>query len=127
MLNQITKPLSIFAVAASLAACATAPADAHRGHQAKVVTVKVLPKAHRTYVVGGVTYYRHGGVYYRAHRGAYRVVAAPVGLRVTVLPNGYKTVRVKSGPVYVAGGTYYRATRNGYVVVKRPAGIVVRG
>lgn len=122
-----TKQIILMAAACMLTACASGPAEAHRGLHPAGVTVKVLPAAHRTVVVGKVRYYSHGGVYYRPHSGGYRVVAAPVGLRVATLPAGFVTINLKSGRYFRHGTTYYRAGKRGFVVVTRPRGVRIVG
>lgn len=127
MNHSIAKHLAALLLATSITACATAPAEAHRGLHPVGVTVKVLPRAHKTVYVGKARYYTHGGVYYRAHGSHYKVVAAPVGLRVATLPAGFVTIKVKSGRYYRYGNTYYRAGKKGFVVVARPKGIRIVG
>lgn len=89
----------------------------HRGY-----IVKTLPKNHKVVRVSGKRFFMHGGVYYASHKGRYRVVAAPFGLRVNVLPRGF--VHFAVGPVsyYYAAGNYYKPVNNYYVVVEKPDG-----
>lgn len=123
MQYPLTKQIILIAAASMLAACTTGPAKARHGLHPAGVTVKVLPSAHRTVVVGKVRYYSYGGVFYRPHNGGYRVVAAPVGLQVATLPAGFVTIKLRSGRYFRHGSTYYRAGKSGFVVVARPRGV----
>lgn len=120
MKHSVTKlVLTTAAATMLLAACASSPAEAHRGH-AIGVTVNVLPAGHRAVVVGNNRYFVHNGVYYRAQGRNFRVVATPVGLRVATLPAGFVTVNLNGSRYYRFGNTYYRPANKGFVVVKRP-------
>lgn len=114
---NITKTLATMMLAGLVAACTHTPVAAHPRHTTKNVTVTVLPKAHKTIVVGKRRYYVHNGVYYRAAGNGYRVVATPVGVHVATLPAGFVAINLKSGRYYRHGNTYYRAAKQGFVVV----------
>ncbi|SHJ36738.1 DUF6515 family protein [Aquimarina spongiae] len=80
----------------------------------------VVTKLHHPKVVvhNNVRYYRSNGVWYVKRNRGYRVVTAPVGVRVAALPRGYKVVKVRGVKYYKHRGVYYKRTGRQYVVVR---------
>lgn len=101
----------------SHAADARPPKQSHRGH-----IVKNLPKAHHTVRVSSGRYFVHRGIYYQPHRGRYRIVAAPIGLRITALPVGFISFQLNAQRYFYAAGNYYNHIDGAYFVVEKPAG-----
>ena len=79
----------------------------------------VVTKLHRPNVVvhNNVRYYRSSGVWYVKRNRGYRVVAAPIGVRVSTLPRGYKVVKVRGVKYYRYNGVYYKRSGRNYIVV----------
>jgi hypothetical protein len=73
----------------------------------------------------GLSLFFSNGVYYRPHANGYRVVAAPIGIRINALPRGYVQFYVGNEPFFYYGGTYYRNTGGYYEVVRPPVGALV--
>lgn len=70
-------------------------------------------------------YHYYNGVYYEPYNSGYRVIAAPVGIRINTLPQGYSEIPVNGVNFYYYGGTYYRNYGNGFEVTAAPFGAVV--
>jgi len=73
----------------------------------------------------GLSLFFNNGVYYRPHEHGYRVVAAPIGVRINALPRGYAELYVGRMPYYYYCGTYYRNYGGYYEVVRPPVGALV--
>jgi len=71
-------------------------------------------------------YYFHSGVYYSKINNKYKIVRAPVGIRVAVLPSAATRVVVKLKPYYYYYGTFYvKQNDNSYETVNPPVGAKV--
>lgn len=116
------KITGILLCTALLAANASTTADAWNGKHRRGHVVKILPKNHKVVRTSGKRYFVHGGVYYSPHKGQYKIVAAPFGLRVNILPKGFVHFSVGAVSYYYAAGNYYKPTDNYYIVVEKPEG-----
>ena len=66
-------------------------------------------------------FYFHSGIYYQKVNKQYKVVRAPIGLRVKVLPKAAKKVFVNWRPYYYYYGTFYVKAKDGtYETVDAP-------
>jgi hypothetical protein len=70
-------------------------------------------------------YRYYNGVYYEPYNSGYRVIAPPVGIRISTLPAGFSEIPVEGTNFYYYGGTFYRNYGNDYGVVEAPYGAVV--
>jgi hypothetical protein len=73
----------------------------------------------------GLSLFFSNGVYYRPHANGYRIISAPIGIRINALPRGYAEVFVGNMPFYYYCGTYYRNVGGYYEVVRPPVGALV--
>lgn len=71
-------------------------------------------------------YYFHSGVYYRKVNNKYRIVSAPIGIRIAVLPNEAAKIVVNRKPYYYYYGTFYiKQKDNTYETTNPPVGAKV--
>jgi hypothetical protein len=70
-------------------------------------------------------YRYYNGVYYEPYNSGYRVIAAPVGIRINSLPAGFSEIPVDGVNFYYYGGTFYRNYGSEYEVTAAPFGAVV--
>jgi uncharacterized protein YgiM (DUF1202 family) len=114
---------SLSVIAFCIVYFALQPAEAgdwnHR-HKKTAVTVRKLPRGHKTVVVKNRTYHYHGGNFYRKKGPNFVVVGAPVGAVVVSLPTGHTRVVMGTGTYFYFGGVYYQSVSTGYVVVNPP-------
>ncbi|PCE63711.1 DUF6515 family protein [Sediminicola luteus] len=103
----------------------TGPKVIYRRPVARVRVVHTLPRGTVVVSHGPYSYHYIGGIYYRPYNGVYRIVPAPIGLRVTVLPLGYRIIRVAGVSYYFYHGTFYKKKAETYVVVNAPLHAVV--
>lgn len=80
----------------------------------------VVVKLHRPKIAvhAGIQYYHARGVWYRAHGKKFKVVKAPVGIRIKRLPRGYRTVWVQGRKYYNYNGIWYSRTKGYYTVIR---------
>lgn len=87
--------------------------------------VRQLPDRHQRIKVRSRDYYYHQGIFYRpASSGAYVVVRAPLGARVSHLPAGYISFYIGPRHYFYANFTYYLWDQRAgqYVTVEEPEG-----
>jgi hypothetical protein len=71
-------------------------------------------------------YYFHSGVYYRKINNKYRIVAAPIGIRIAVLPTEATKIVVRHKPYYYYYGTFYiKQKDNSFETTNPPVGAKV--
>ena len=105
----------------SLSACAHHPHGPRHARAKSVNIVKILPANHTVIKVGAVSYFHSGGIYYQPNRsGGFRVVAAPIGIKVNALPRSYRVVKIKGVTYYSHSGAFYKRSGKKFVVVRRP-------
>ncbi len=140
---MIRNLISSLLLAAAIGVCTLAPvtdataqdksanrAAQSRSHQAARYPrvgnqVRSLPAGHHAVRVNNQNYRYHNGIFYRpGNNGAYVVVRAPIGARVTALPPGYISFGIGPRRYFYANFTYYLwdRDRSEYVVVEEPEG-----
>ena len=71
-------------------------------------------------------YYFHSGIYYRKINNKYRIVRAPIGIRVNILPATATKLFVKWKPYYYYYGTFYiQLEDKTYETINPPVGAKV--
>lgn len=86
-----------------------------------------VPKKSVVVIHSGSKYHYHSGVFYKPVGGAYKIVKAPIGIRVKVLPKGKIKFIHKGIKYFYYYGTFYTATSEGkeYIIVEPPLGAKV--
>ncbi|MDP4207228.1 MAG: DUF6515 family protein [Bacteroidota bacterium] len=97
----------------------------YRSMPSRGAVVSYAPAASVALNFRGLSFFFNNGVYYRPYERGYRVVGAPVGLRINALPRGCVELSVGRMPYYYYCGTYYRNYGGYYEVVRPPVGALV--
>lgn len=86
--------------------------------------VRNIPSSARRHKMGRDIYFSHRGTYYQQVRRGYRIVEAPVGLRVRVLPRGARMIENGRRPVFASRGSFFRYVPryDVYEVIRAPRG-----
>lgn len=92
------------------------------GYSTKVAPKKAIIIAH-----SGINYHYHSGIYYKKVGANYKIIKAPVGIRVRSLPEGRIRFLLKGKKYYYYYGTYYVKSDNDseYITVDPPKGAKV--
>ncbi|NOU59370.1 DUF6515 family protein [Marinifilum caeruleilacunae] len=96
----------------------------YKRYPAKGTTVLYVNSGKRIKHHKGV-FYHANGIYYRKSTRGYKIVAAPVGVRVKVLPAKHVRIVLNGRNYFYHYGTYYIAVGKRYEVVAPPVGIQV--
>lgn len=85
--------------------------------------IHTLPSTAFMLSLGGLSYYYYDGLFYHPYRGAYRVIAPPVGIIVPSLPMGYSIIKWYDRDYYFYDNVYYEwlPYERGYRVVELPS------
>ena len=84
----------------------------------------IPPYALRFYIDGS-NYYDSDGIYFKQENDKYKVVPAPLGLKVKTLPKGSQEFTVDGNHYFYYFGTYYAPRDGKYEVVEPPIGAEV--
>ncbi|RKE03949.1 DUF6515 family protein [Marinifilum flexuosum] len=96
----------------------------YKRYPAKGTHVLYVNSAKRIKHSKGV-FYHANGIYYKKSTRGYKIVAAPVGIRVKVLPAKHVRIVLNGRNYFYHYGTYYIALGKRYEIVTPPVGIQV--
>ena len=90
-------------------------------------SISSAPKKAVVIKQAGTKYHFYSGVYYKHVGNKYKVVKAPIGVRVKTLPGERIAVKVKGKKYFYYYGTFYAKASNSneYMVVAAPLGAKV--
>jgi hypothetical protein len=84
-----------------------------------------IPPYTLRFYLDGSNYYDSDGIYFKKEKDKYKVVPAPIGVKVKTLPKGSLEFTLEGKQYYYYFGTYYIPVDGKYEVVQPPIGAEV--
>jgi len=90
-------------------------------------TLKAVPKKSVVIIHSGLKYHYYSGIFYKPAGATYKIVKAPIGMRVRVLAKDKISIVLKGKKYFYYYGTFYTETPDGkeYFTVDPPIGAKV--